>query len=50
MDDIINISILYDSNQPIESKYWDGTFHSVSLYGSLEHLLSNVKNIKKSLI
>ena len=49
-DDVINISILYDPNQPTESEYWDGIFHSVFLYGLLEHLLSDVKNIKESLI
>ena len=49
-DDVINISILYDPNQPTESEYWDKIFYSVFLYGLLEYLLSDAKNIKKSLI
>ena len=34
----------------MESELWDGIFHPVSLHGSLKHLPSNFKNIKKSLI
>jgi len=29
---------------------WDGNFQAISLYGSMEHLASDVKNIKDSLI
>jgi len=40
---------IYDSNSQTELELWDSTFHSVSLHGSLEHLLSDSKKIKKSL-
>ena len=49
-EDIINIQIPYDSNQPMELKYWDRIFQPVSLHGFLEHLLSDAKNIKNSMI
>jgi len=32
-----------------EQDSWNGNFHSISLHGVLEHLLSDSKNIKKSL-
>ena len=48
-DNVINIQISYDLYQPTESNLWDGSFISISLYSSLEHLSSNTKNIKKSL-
>ena len=28
---------------------WDGDFWSISLHGSMEHILSNINNIKTSL-
>jgi len=49
-NDVINISIPYDPDQPMEPKLWDGNFHTVSLHGSLEHLSSDAINIKKSLV
>jgi len=48
-DDIINIQLLYNSNQPIEPELWDGIFQSISLHSSLEYFPFNSKNIKKSL-
>ena len=48
-NNIINIQLLYDSNKLMEPKLWDGNFHFVLLYRSLEHLISNVKSIKKSI-
>ena len=49
-DDVINIQLLYNPDQPTELDLWNGNFHSISLYSSLEHLLSNSNNIKKSLV
>ena len=49
-EDVINIQILYNPNQLIESEYWNGTLQPVSLHDSSEHLLSNMKNIKNSMI
>ena len=40
-EDIINIQILYDPNQPTELEYWSRIFQPVSLHGFLEYLLSD---------
>ena len=48
-DNVINIQLLYDINAPTEPELWDGSFHPISLHGSLEHLVSDAKNIKDSL-
>jgi len=48
-NDVINIQLLYDPNQPTEPELWDGNFHSISLHRSLEHLSSNTTNLKKSM-
>jgi len=50
LEDIINIQVLYDPNQSIEPECWDRTFQPVSLHNLLEHLLSNVKNIKELIL
>ena len=34
---------------PTEPELWNGSFHPISLHGSLEHLASNSKNIRESL-
>ena len=47
-DTAINIQLLYDLNTPIESNLWDKNFHSISLYGSMEHLALDSKSIKDS--
>ena len=48
-DNVINIQLLYDLNRPIKPKLWHGNFYPISLYKSLEHLISDAKNIKKSM-
>ena len=48
-DNVINIQLLYDPNRPTEPELWDSNFHPVLLHGSLEHLTSDAKNIKKSM-
>ena len=48
-DNIINIQLLYDPNQPIEPELWNRAFHSISLHSLLKQLLSNSKNIKEFL-
>jgi len=50
LDDVINISIPYDPNQPTEPECWNRTFHSISLHSSLKYIFFDVKDIKKSLI
>jgi len=49
-DAVINIPLLYDPNAPTEPELWDGSFHLISLHRSMEHLASDTKNIKNSLI
>jgi len=39
----------YDINQALNPEKWDGNFHATSLHGAMEHLVSDVKNIKDSL-
>jgi len=48
-DDVINIQLSYDPDYSMESEVWDRNFHSVLLYGFIEHLSSNSKNIKEPL-
>ena len=45
----INIQLLYDPNVPTDPEIWDGNFHSISLYSSIQHIGSNAKSIKESL-
>ena len=45
----INILLLYDPNIPTDPEIWDGNFYLISLHDSIEHLSSDVKNIKNSL-
>jgi len=33
----------------LDPESWDGNFHAISLHGSMEHLASDIKNIKDSL-
>jgi len=44
-----NIQLPYDVDQATDQDLWDGAFQPVSLHGSLEHLPSDIKNIKVSL-
>ena len=46
---IINIQIQYDPNTPMEPELWDGSFHPISLHGSIKYKALNSKNIKDSL-
>jgi len=48
-DMIINIQILYDLNASTEPELWDSSFHSISLHGSIKHIVLDSKNIKDSL-
>ena len=48
-DDIINVQLPYDPQAPTEPELWSGSFHPVSLHGSIEHLASDAKNVKASL-
>jgi len=45
---MFKIQLNYDVNQAIDPESWDSDFHAVSLHRSMEHLASDVKNIKES--
>ena len=48
-NNVFNIQLNYDIDQALDPESWDGEFRAVSLHGSMEHLVSDVKNIKESL-
>jgi len=48
-NNVINIQLPYNPHAPTEPELWDGSFHPISLHGSIEHLASDAKNIKDSL-
>jgi len=48
-NNMVNIQLSYDINQALEPESWDGDFQAISLHRSMEHLASDVKNIKDSL-
>jgi len=48
-DDVINIQLPYDPNAPTEPELWSGSFHPISLHGSIEHFASDANNIKVTL-
>ncbi len=45
----INILLLYDPNVPTDPEIWGDNFHLISLHSSIEHIVSDTKNIKNSL-
>ena len=47
--DIINVQLNYDINRPLDPDSWDNKFKAISLHSSIEHLGSDIKNIKESL-
>ena len=48
-NNVVNVQLSYNINQALELESWDGDFQTISLHGSMEHLASDVKNIKDSL-
>ena len=48
-NNMFNIQLNYDINQALDPESWDGEFCAISLYGFMEHLVSDIKNIKDSL-
>jgi len=49
-NNMFNMQLNYNINQTLDSKSWDGNFWAISLHRSMEHLASDIKNIKDSLI
>jgi len=50
INNVANIQLSYNINQALDPESWDGNFCAISLHESMEHLASDVKNIKDSLI
>ena len=48
-DDIINVQLPYDPHTPTEPELWSGSFHPISLHGSIKHFASDTKSIKVTL-
>jgi len=48
-EEVINIQLPYDPQAPTEPDLWSGSFHPISLHGSIEHFASDSKSIKVSL-
>ena len=48
-ENVINVQIPYDPNAPTEPELWSGSFHPISLHGSMEHFALDSKNIKVTL-
>ena len=48
-EEVINIQLPYDPQAPTKPELWSGSFHPISLHGSIEHFVSDSKNIKVSL-
>ena len=48
-ENIINIQLNYNINQATDLELWDSEFRAVSLHGLMEHIASDIKNIKESL-
>ena len=45
-DDMINIQLPYNPNALIKPQLWSGSFHPISLHGSMEHLAYDTNSIK----
>ena len=48
-ESVFNVQLPYDPHAPTEPDFWSGSFHSISLHGSMEHFASDSKSIKDSL-
>ena len=46
---VFNINLNYNIDQALDPEEWDSDFHTTSLHGTIEHLASDIKNIKDSL-
>jgi len=45
-NNMFDIQLNYDVDQALDSEEWDSDFHATSLHRAMEHLASNIKNIK----
>ena len=47
---LFRINLPYNVNQAINPQSWDSSFYPILLYSSMEYILSNIENIKVSLM
>ena len=47
--DVINVQLPYDPHAPTEPELWSGSFHPISLHGSIEHFAADANSIKVTL-
>jgi len=48
-ESVINVQLPYDPNAPTEPELWSGSFHPISLHGSIKQITSDTKNIEVTL-
>jgi len=48
-NNLFNINLNYNIDKALDPEEWDGDFCATSLHGAMEHLVSDIKNIKDSL-
>jgi len=48
-ESVINVQLPYNPNAPTEPELWSGSFHPISLHGSIKQIALNAKNIKVTL-
>jgi len=46
---VFNIQLPYNVNQALDLESWNGNFRAILIHGSMEHLASDISNIKESL-
>ena len=47
--DLLSCMVICHCDKQLLQQLWNGEFHTVSLYSSMKHLISDIKNIKESL-
>ena len=47
-NNVFNVQLQYNINQTLDPKSWNSNFWAISCHGFMEHLASNIKNIKES--
>jgi len=48
-NNVFNVQLQYNINQTLDPESWNSNFWAILLHGSIEHLASDIKNIKESL-
>jgi len=48
-ENVFNVQLLYDVNQALDPESWDSNFRTILIHSFIEHLASNISNIKEYL-